>query len=82
MKRIITVICVALLLATFFSCSKRVENLDEFEKLVISASSETQPTEPFASAVYVIISKDYSAELALRAEALVTGIYEKTGVKT
>lgn len=81
-KRVITLICLILLLAALCACSKRVENLDEFEKLVISAASETQKADPFASEVYVIIPKGCSAELAVRAEALVLGINEKTGIKT
>ncbi len=81
-KRGIVLICLVLLLSTFCSCSKRVENLDKFEKLVISAASETQASEPFASAVYVIIPKGCSAELAVRAELFVVGIKEKTGIKT
>ncbi|MBE6593839.1 MAG: hypothetical protein E7642_07615 [Ruminococcaceae bacterium] len=81
-KKIIPLLCLTLLITVLCACSKRVENLDEFESLLISASSETQDTEPFASTVYVIIPKDCSAELAVRAEALVLGIYEKTGINT
>ena len=81
-KRMIVLICFGLLTAAMFSCSKRVENLDEFEKLVISAESESQDLEPFASEVYVIIPKGCSAELAVRAEKLVLGIKERTDIGT
>lgn len=81
-KKIILLLSIVLLIVSLCACSKRVENLDEFESLLISASSETQDTEPFASTVYVIIPKDCSAELAVRAEKFVLGIYEKTGIRT
>ena len=81
-KRVITLICLILLLAALCACSKRVENLDQFEQLVIPAASKENISESFASGVYVIIPHDCSAELVARAEELVLGINEKTGLNT
>ena len=82
MKRLLFVLIVSLLLTSFFSCNNTSDNFDEFEMLLNSAEEQTEPIEPFAQTVYIIIPSNCSGVLSSRAEALAADIEEKTGVFT
>ena len=79
-KRIFAAFLLASILFVALGCGG-VKNKELFEQL-LADSGESEPYEPYASKVYVIISQNASAELSTRARALADLITEKTKVQT
>lgn len=89
MKSIRTIICFLIIFCTVFllaSCGeKKKNNIDDiFSELIENTDESSEKTEETTSAihVYVIISRDCSGELSLKAKELAEKIEKKTGLLT
>ena len=84
-RRFICTILIFCTLICLASCSSGKSNIEDvFSQLVINESDAESETEDaaFAEHIYVIISKECSGELSLKARELATLIGEKTGILT